>query len=430
MTAAKQRADEPTTLASLNLPPTFVSDHCVRTLYYQGSMSPADIAKHWRVHIDIASEVVESLKGAAYLEAESGQAAFERLAKVKLTSLGQTQAANARSRTWYSGPLPVSVDDFGARMRSTRVPLADTTRVRDALASFFIDPKLTDQIGQAVSSGSTLALNGLSYDEQPDVARQLGASITGETQLPHAIYAAGAVIRVFDARKHGRISTDDKKVSGDADVLRSHDDVPSQWSRIARPLIRLSGGVHASDVVPAYNEDARFYLAPLPLAAYGGVLAVCDASSDVSALADLARLWLVPGRHGVGILLLRSGERIEVPWHAATVLFGATPVSLPHALHPALVYDVDVAALEGAALVAFLSARLDDERFPQTTVTTLASMIEQRDPTRTAAADAARYLLDRAGYEGVAFRASDDVLEAAVAFASASEAPSVVRRAA
>jgi hypothetical protein len=292
--------------------------------------------------------------------------------------------------------------------------------VRANLSSFFIDEPVADHIGQAVAGGAAIALNGLAVDEQPRFADEIGASIMGDTQLPYAMYAAGAVIRVFDPRRHRRISSADKKTAGsDADVLRSHDDIPSQWSKIARPLIRLSGGVHPSDVVPAYDEDARFYLAPLPLAAYGGVLAVCDAASDAAALADLARLWLVPGRQGAGILLLRSGERIEVPWHAATILFGATPASLPHALHGALVYDVDVAAIEGASLVAFLSARLDMDRFDENVVAQLAERLTaEGNATRTAAADAARYLLDRAAYEGAAFAANDAVLESAIAFAT------------
>jgi hypothetical protein len=415
---AVRTATEAPSLASLHLPPTFIADHCLRALYYQGAMSPADVARHWRVHVDIATEVVESLKSAALVEPESGQAAFERLAKVRLTAGGQAQAASARSRTWYSGPLPVSVDAFEREARSARPALATGESLRAAFAAFYADEAQTAELAQAIIGGATVALGGVAYDEQADMAAALGAALHGQVRLPYAIYAAGAVVRMFDPRVHRTAAREQGEHDG-MDILRSHDGPPSQWAQPSRPVVCLAGGVQPSDVIPAYDAEAKFYLAPRPLAAHGGLLAVFDAGCNEAALAELARLWLIPGRHGSGLMLLRSGERIELPWHAATVLFGWSIDGQPAVLRDAVIYTIDMTEVRGSALRNLIGRRLaDPATFPDVAIDAVATMLERSGAAnRSAAARASRYLLDRARYEGASFTPTTRVLEDAVHFA-------------
>lgn len=414
-TTRAHRPAEPMTLAELRLPPVFVTDHCIRTLFYQGAMSPVDLAKHWRVHPDIAVEAVDSLKAAALIEVESGQSTFERLGRVRLNSAGQAYVAQARSRTWYAGPLPVSLESFERLTADAAAGLTNRDSVRAALAPFHLEEGAIDEVGQAMAGGATIALAGIAPDEQPQIAAALGRALGEAITLPYAIYASGAVIRVFDRRSHRAIEHAPQGAGSESDVLRTHNE-DSQWTRIERPTLALAGGVLPSDVIPAYDEDARFYLAPTPFKACGGVLAVLDGAANPEALADLARLWLVPGRHGTGILLLRSGERIEVPWRACTVIFGAAAATLPDALRDTLSYRIDVGTLTGSGLRGFLRERFAgtlDER--DTDV--VASALEHRDVTRPAAAQASRYILDRARYEGDAFVLTYELAEHAAAFA-------------
>jgi hypothetical protein len=420
---------EPASLASLNLPPTFVADHCIRTLFYQGAMSPADIAKHWRVLPDVASEVVESLKAAAFVEPESGQAAYERLAKVRLTALGQAQVANARARTWYAGVLPVALKDFERQMRTPRVALARREALRDAIAPFAFAESHADEIGQAIAGGATLALTGVADDEQQELARALGAALSGDVRLPFAVFASGHVIRMFDGRRQTVAAAAGQADDIDNDILRSHD-AASQWITTSRPVISLAGGVQLSDVLPAYDEDARFYVAPLPMSAHGGLLAVSDAAANPDALVALARLWLIPGRYDTAILMLRSGERIELPWHAATVLFNPDANTLPAALASALLYRIDVSAIAGATLPAFISRRLiSPQAFPEDVISALSALLARAGATRQECAAACRYLQDRAMYEGSSFEATLAGLNDAVSFATAAF-PTAARQAA
>jgi DNA-binding MarR family transcriptional regulator len=416
----------PSTMAELHLPPTFVADHLIRTLSYQGSMSIIDIARHWHVHGDIAQQAIEPLKAAGLLESESSKVNFDALNRVRLSSAGQARIATARARTWYAGPLPVSLEDVQQRMSSAdfRIP---RDRLAAAISRFCFDRPVADEVGQAIASGAALCLSGLAFDEQQEFAWAVSQALPGQVAMPYAMYAAGSVIRAFDARIHVALRDEQGEDESRGRVARS------QWAKIARPAVIISGAVLNSDVLPPFDEEARFYLAPAPMLAFGGVLALCDAhQSHQEVLREFARLWLAPGRMGMGIMLLRSGERIEVPWRSSTLIM-SDDAWLAEALFGAVAYRIDVSALHGDSLARFVGARLSDRGiFDEAAVSRLAGLLGDAGlASRHAAAHAARYLRDRCTYEGDEFETSDAVLRAAVEHAAGTaHRPTDLRRAA
>lgn len=405
-------------LAALNLPPTFVTDHCVRTLSYRGAMSPVELARHWRVHPDIAVEVVATLRAAGLVETEASQATYERLGRIRLTATGQSYVSTARARTWYAGPLPVSLDEF-EQSAADSAAIVNPASIRQALAEFAFEEPQLDEVGQALAAGATLTLCGAAWDEQATIARALRGALQGTTTLPFAIYASGAVIRLFDGRVHQPAAREHGADDAPA-ILRTHD-TESPWVAVTRPLVTLTGGVLASDVLPAHDEDARFYLAPAPFAASGGVLAILDAGSDPDAIGELARLWLIPGRQRCGIMLLRSGERIEVPWRAATVLFATRAEALPALVRDATAYGIDITEVSAEAMLSLIEARLgaDAALASAAAEPVAAGLLIAGASTRAAAAAACRYLLDRRAYQGAGFSVTPAVIKRAVEFAGA-----------
>jgi hypothetical protein len=420
----------PGTLADLHLPPTFVGDHCIRTLASQGAMTLVELAKHWRVPGEVAAQAIEPPKAAGLIETETNRSNLETLQKWRLSAAGQARVETARARTWYAGPLPVSLADYERRpgpaiaAASMRVPL------RQALAPFFLAEPDADEIAQAVASGASVAVGGIAPDEQYTLAAALHGALPGQVTVPQAIFAAGTVMRVFDPRVHRASSPRQAADNEDSDLLRSRESV-TQWTTVPRPLVAISGGVALTDVVPAFDEDARFYLAPAPLVAAGGLLALCDgASSDAAALDSLARNWIVPARRGGAVLLLRTGERIEIPWQAALLIF-ADIGDLPARAAAAVQYAIDASAIRSAALRGFLAARLTDGVFGDDAIETIAEVIERTDmATRTAGAAVAQYLRDSLAYRGQEFVLSEQTLSAALQYAATRQHSAPLRRAA
>ena len=412
-----------TTVADLHLPPSFVADHCIRTLSYQGAMTVADIAKHWRIHDAVVFEVLESLRAAGLVQVDSTQSSYERLSRMRLTDTGQARVALARQRTWYAGVLPVSVADFNRRMGEASTPRVSAQRLRAALSTISVDTPAADELGQAVGAGATIAISGVAADEQPVIAKAIASALEDPIALPYALFAAGSVIRVYDPRVH-RTREERDGADSEIDVLRSHT-TESQWLTTPRPLVMLAGGLLQSDVVPAYDEEARFYVAPPPLAASGGVFAVLDTSTASQGFADFASLWLTPGRCGAGIVLLRSGERVE-----AAVVSGdgavlrRTPRATRDALSALAPYRVDVSALDGDSLTGYVTHRFRQRGLDEAQAPALASLLLAcQTSSRVSVTHAADYIAHRAGYEGAEFVLTTGVLQAAVEFAARQEPP-------
>src|SRR5512146_2480925 len=103
------------TVADLHLPPAFVADHVIRVLSSQGALTPAEVAQAIHVPDALALELLESLRSAGVVQLDAGQANFDRLGRMRLSEAGQARVAVARQRTWYAGPLPVSLADFASR---------------------------------------------------------------------------------------------------------------------------------------------------------------------------------------------------------------------------------------------------------------------------------------------------------------------------
>jgi hypothetical protein len=289
----------------------------------------------------------------------------------------------------------------------------------DVLVGLAMPSHLASEIAQAIRSGATVGLRGATFDEQPAITQALGQSLNGDVSLPYAVYAAGAIVRVFDVRYH-HVRAMEEPDGAALDVLRTRQS-HTQWASIARPIVTLSGGVHSSDVLPAYDEEARFYVAPMPFSACRGLLAVFDCDTNPAGLADLARLWLIPGRHHTGLLMLRSGERIEIPWRVATLLFGDARAALPTALRGAVSYSIDVAELDSMTRPLFLSLRLGG-LLSSDGIASLAGLLKRRGlTTRLAALQACQYLRDRVAYEGAAFALDESVSQQAVDFAAAAD---------
>lgn len=404
----------PTTLADLRLPPTFVADHCIRTLASQGAMTLVELAKHWRVPGEVALQAIEPTKLAGLIETETNRSNLESLQKWRLSASGQARVETARARTWYAGPLPVSLSQYERRASAPRPATDARANLRRALAGFFVSEAQAEQIAQAVASGASIAFGGCAADEQYALAAALHRCLDGTTAVPQAIFAAGAVMRLFDPRVH-RTTKAAGDVEGDeSEILRGRD-AAAQWTQAARPLVAVSGGVLPTDVIPPFDEDARFYLAPAPLVAAGGLLAICDAgSSDPGALEALARYWMVPARRGGAVLLLRTGERIEIPWTASLVVFASSD-ELPALTAGAVQYAVDASAISGAQLRGFLSARLNAAALNADAIETIASLLERTDlATRSSGAAVASYLVDCRAYLGRDFVLSDQTLSAAL----------------
>jgi hypothetical protein len=142
--------------------------------------------------------------------------------------------------------------------------------------------------------------------------------LEGEIIVPHALYAYGQIIRIFDATVHRRRDPEPPAPAEGTDPSAkkpAKDDLyDRRWVRIQRPGVIVGGELTPESLELGYDPVTKFYQAPKHLKAQGGVLLVDDFGRQRMSPAELLNRWIMALERGTDNLLLRTGESIEVPF--------------------------------------------------------------------------------------------------------------------
>jgi hypothetical protein len=125
----------------------------------------------------------------------------------------------------------------------------------------------------------------------------------GSALVPHALYAQGHIIEVFDAHLHVELLN--------SDLDRS--DVDRRWREIKRP-VAVAGGEMSGDALElSYDAVRNVHIAPLSVRAQAGVLVIDDLGRQRSSLEQILNRWIQLMENGADTFSLQSSEVITLP---------------------------------------------------------------------------------------------------------------------
>jgi len=241
----------------------------------------------------------------------------EKLVEVKMqTAMGSTRyamldrgwerVARARNLCGYSGPAPVSLQDYRHLMHLQAVPAHNATMetVRAALSDLVLPESLLQTMGCVINSRRSLFLTGPPGTGKTAISERVNAGLPGVIWIPYAIEVDGQVIRVFDSHNH-------RPAAPPENSLVEHD---RRWVRIERPLVIVGGELMLEDADLQWSEVARFYEAPFQMKANGGTLVIDDFGRQRCQPHELLNRWIVPLEHRKDFLTFQNGKKIEVPF--------------------------------------------------------------------------------------------------------------------
>src|SRR5215204_4225964 len=245
----------------------------------------------------------------------------EKLIEIRLQSaLGQTryamldhgweQVMRLQTHCGYTGPAPVTLNDYSYMMRLQATPSqpASMAAVRTAFRDLVLPDSLLSTLGCVINSRSSLFLTGLPATGKTAVSERMNQALFGSIWIPHAIEVDGNIIRVFDAHCHRPVA--------ERNSIIEHD---RRWIEIERPLIIVGGELTLDNTDLAWSQAARFYEAPFQVKSNGGTLVVDDFGRQRVAPQELQNRWIMPLERRVDFLTLHSGKKIEVPFEQLVV---------------------------------------------------------------------------------------------------------------
>src|SRR5579859_1836204 len=195
----------PESLEASGLSPAFVEEHVLRCLYGAPQITGAQLAATCGLAFQAGiGAILDNLRQDHQVEIRGQRGIGESGYAYLLTSKGTARALEALERTLYRGPLPVPMADYIASVHAQPIDanMVTRTRVRKAFADLVAPDKLSDSIGPAITSGSTLLLFGAPGNGKTAMAERISRVLGDPIYLPHAIEVDGAVVRLFDPLVH------------------------------------------------------------------------------------------------------------------------------------------------------------------------------------------------------------------------------------
>jgi predicted ATPase with chaperone activity len=278
-----------------------LEDIALKTLYLNGEMTIRELSDRMCLGFGVVDEIFKFFRKEQLCEVKGMAGGSHR---IKTTSQGRSRAIDLLLLNQYAGPAPVSLMDYGTRVRMQSVQ--QTQVQRDDLIRAFHPLVLSEDViyrlGTALVSGTSIFLHGPAGTGKTSIANSLPAIYNDQVWIPHAVEVDNQIITVYDLSVH-RPSEEE-----------TPEDSDKRWVLCHRPRV-IAGGELATEMLDLqYNQASRYYTGPLQMKANNGVLIMDDFGRQRMRPEELFNRWMTPLDRRVDFLTLPGGKKFEIPF--------------------------------------------------------------------------------------------------------------------
>jgi MoxR-like ATPase len=297
----------PRTLEDTGLSLSYLSDMVLRALYLIGEMTGQMMVD--LLHLpweNVIDQAVGYLRREQMAEVKGAGGIGEKAYRYQATTKGIGRAKEVGERSQYLGPAPVPLSAYSEIMSGQTTQGINVTEenIRQAFAHLVISEALVLQLGPAINSGRSIFLFGNAGNGKTSIAEAAARLLSDTIAIPYAVIVDGQVIRVFDP-----IHNEQMPLPPEQETL-----VDRRWVLSKRPIVVAGGELNMPSLDLVYNEDSKYYEAPLQMKANGGLFLIDDFGRQQMRPRDLLNRWIVPLEKRVDYLTLHTGKKIEVPF--------------------------------------------------------------------------------------------------------------------
>jgi predicted ATPase with chaperone activity len=225
--------------------------------------------------------------------------------RITTTSGGKSRALELLAHNQYTGPAPVSFEDYVNRIHAQSVRGIEITpeELRHAFEDLVLDTETLNQLGTAVVSGRALFLYGPTGTGKTTIATTLMRIFENDrVWIPYAIEVDGQIITVYDSVLHQSV---------EQPKTHKHD---GRWVLCRRPRVLVGGEMTIKMLDLQFNTSTKFYTGPVQMKANNGLLIIDDFGRQRVSPEELLNRWVVPLDRRIDFLTLAGGKKIEIPF--------------------------------------------------------------------------------------------------------------------
>jgi energy-coupling factor transporter ATP-binding protein EcfA2 len=297
----------PESLAEVGVRQGILEDLTLKIIYASGPLSLRELVEQTKLPFSVVNELLRRIRAEQLCEVTGMTGNIPQIA---MTSRGRTRAAELLMVNPYTGPAPVSLDNYKKQVHDQSVYHVDVhpPAVERAFAHLVLDADILEKIGTALNSGTSIFLYGPSGTGKTTIATALAQVLSVDhVWIPYAVEVDGQMICVYDPHVHVRIN-DPMAQSGDA-----------RWVLCQRPTVLVGGELTFEMLELQFNPVTKFYTAPVQMKANNGVLIIDDFGRQRLRPEELLNRWVVPLDRRIDFLSLVGGKKVEVPFEPCVV---------------------------------------------------------------------------------------------------------------
>lgn len=306
-TQTREIIPAPRTIEDTGIRRKVLEDLALKILHLSGELSLRDLAERMLVPLRIVDDVFGRLRKEALCHVTGMSAGVHRIIT---TSEGKARASELLAITQYAGAVPVSLEQYVARVRAQTVRQlrVEPDAVKRAFAHLVLSEHTITQLGTALASGRAIFLYGPPGTGKTTIADSMWRLFeVDRIWVPHAVEADGQIIEVYDPGVHRSVAQPD---------AHDHD---MRWVLCQRPRVMAGGELTIDMLDLQYNPASRFYTAPVQMKASNGLLIIDDFGRQRVRPDELLNRWVVPLDRSIDFLTLAGGRKIEVPFDMLVV---------------------------------------------------------------------------------------------------------------
>ncbi len=279
-----------------------LEDLALKTLYLVGEVTLHELSRHMGLRPSMGEELFQRLRKDQLCQV-TGMAG--RAQCITTTSAGKSRALELLAQNQYTGPAPVSLNDYVNRIhdqsvRGIQIVPSDMNRTFKHLV---LDTQTLNQLGTAVMSGSSIFLYGPTGTGKTSIAETLPRLFDHDpVWLPYAVEVDGQIITVYDSVLHQGV---------EQSPAHDHD---GRWVLCRRPRVLVGGELTIEMLDLQFNPSTKFYTGPVQMKANNGLLIIDDFGRQRISPEELLNRWVVPLDRGIDFLTLAGGKKIEIPF--------------------------------------------------------------------------------------------------------------------
>ncbi len=231
------------------------------------------------------------------------------------TEEGRRWTLDALTRLRYTGPAPVTIEEFNYQVNMQKLTneLITYERISKGLNDLTFDARIIEQSGPAINSGRAILFYGPPGNGKTSTAMRLSGVFNDVIYVPYSVVVEGQIIRVHDPSIH--IQLDATTVTDEAGIsVIRREEYDARWVPCRRPFVVTGGELTLEMLDLRYDTHGHYYEAPLHVKALGGCFIIDDFGRQLVSPTHLLNRWIVPLESRVDYLKLHTGKSFSIPF--------------------------------------------------------------------------------------------------------------------